>query len=329
MVDTKLTMRLDGRDRMKHMGRKWAIVLAGGGGTRLASLTTRGGVAVPKQFCTVNGGPTLLQLALRRAERTAGRGRVSVVVAPEHRPWWEEDLRRTAGASVVVQPHNRGTAAGVLLPLTAVCGQDRNTTLFILPSDHWVADETILSREIERAGRAVDAEPDTVALLGIEPDAPDPGYGWILPGPSTAPGVFRVKTFVEKPAPRTALDLLAAGAVWNSFLIVARARTLCALYEKRLPALWHSMRAALDAGAHAMYADLPSHDFSRDILVGAEPFLRLLRVPECGWTDLGTPERVAALVERSRTCRGLRRSRPRGRVDLAWAMPVHLSGGSQ
>jgi mannose-1-phosphate guanylyltransferase len=309
---------------MNRMERRWGIVLAGGEGTRLASLTTRGGVAVPKQFCTVNGGPTLLQLALRRAEQAAGRGRVSVVVAPEHRHWWEEDLQDCADVSVVVQPHNRGTAAGVLLPLTAVCGQDRDTTVFILPSDHWVADERILNREFQRAGHAVAAEPDTVVLLGIEPDAPDPGYGWILPGRSTAPGVFRIENFIEKPAPRTALELLAAGAVWNGFLIAARARTLCALYEKRLPALWHHMRAALDADAHAMYADLPRHDFSRDVLVGIEPLLRLLRVPECGWTDLGTPERVAALVGGARTLQAPRRSRPRNRIDLAWA----LAGGT-
>jgi len=309
---------------MKRIDRRWAIVLAGGQGTRLSSLTMRGGVAVPKQFCTVNGGPTLLQLALRRAERIAGRGRVSIVVAPEHRHWWDEDLRSYVDARVVVQPHNRGTAAGVLLPLTAVCGQDRDTTVFILPSDHWVADEKILNRELQRAGRAVDAEPDTVVLLGTKPDAPDPGYGWILPGLETAPGVFRIETFIEKPAPRTALELLATGAVWNSFLIAARARTLWALYEKRLPTLWHRMRAALDPDAHAQYAELPSHDFSRDMLAGAEPLLRLLRVPECGWTDLGTPERVAASVERARTRRASRRSWPRDRVDLAWA----LAGGT-
>jgi mannose-1-phosphate guanylyltransferase len=308
---------------MNRVERRWAIVLAGGDGTRLASLTTSGGVTVPKQFCTVNGGPTLLQLALRRAERAAGRGRVSIVVAPDHRQWWEEDLRGNAGASVVVQPHNRGTAAGVLLPLTAICAQDGDATVFILPSDHWVGDERTLNRELRRAGRAVDAEPDTVVLLGIEPDAPDPGYGWILPGPSTAPGVFGVESFIEKPAPRTALELLAAGAVWNSFLIAARARTLWTLYERRLWVLWHRMRIALDPDAHAMYADLPRYDFSRDMLVGAEPLLRLLRVPECGWTDLGTPKRVVAMVERARTCRGSRRSWPRGRVDLVWALAGH------
>lgn len=311
---------------MKRMNRRWAIVLAGGQGTRLASLTTHEGVAVPKQFCTVNGSPTLLRLALRRAERVAGRGRVTMVVAPEHRQWWEEDLRRETRANVVVQPHNRGTAAGILLPLADVRGPDHDTTVFILPSDHWVADERVLNRELHRAARVIDEEPDTVALLGIEPDTPEPQYGWILPGPSTAPGVFRVGAFVEKPAPQAALELLGAGAVWNSFLIAARARTLRALYEKLLPVLWRQMQAALDPGADATYAELPKHDFSRDLLEGAVPLLRLLRVPECGWTDLGTPERVAACVRRGLAYRrvGPPWSPPRDRVDLA----LRLAGGN-
>ena len=309
--------------------RRSAIVLGAGDGTRLRALTTRAGVAVPKQFCMLNGGPSLLQLALRRAESVVGARRVTTVVASSHRRWWERDLRALGDLRVVVQPHNRGTAAGVLLPLADVHGRDPDAIVFILPSDHWVADEHVLARELDRAGDVVEAEPEAVALLGIEPDSAEPGYGWILPGRATAPGVSRVEAFVEKPALAQALDLLSAGAVWNSFLLVARARTLWALYEKRLPELLERMQLALatgdparDARVWRMYAELPAHDFSRDVLSGAEDALRLLRVPECGWTDLGTPERVAACVERvlSHPAAGLVLPPPRARIDLAWAL---------
>ena len=306
-----------------------AIVLGAGDGTRLSALTTRGGIAVPKQFCMLNGGPSLLQLALRRAERVVGARNVTTVVASSHARWWEKDLRGMSDLRVVLQPHNRGTAAGVLLPLAAVHRQDPDATVFIVPSDHWVSDERVLARKLERAGDVVEAEPDTVALLGIEPDSAEPGYGWILPGRATAPGVFRVDTFVEKPALAAALELLASGAVWNSFLLVARARTLWSLYEQRLPELLERMQRVLAlgdparaAGARRLYAELPVHDFSRDVLAGAEDALRLLRVPECGWTDLGTPERVAACVERvlSNPRAVLPLPRPRARIDLALAL---------
>ena len=132
-------------------------------------------------------------------------------------------------------------------------------------------------------------------LLGIEPTAEDPDYGWIVPGPGT--GTVRpVAAFVEKPPPRTARELQAQGAVWNSFLMVARAATLLGLYAARLPDLLAAFRQARPhlrpRRATRLYEQLPTSDFSRDVLTGSEVGLRFRTVPDCGWTDLGTPERV-------------------------------------
>jgi len=72
-----------------------------------------------------------------------------------------------------------------------------------------------------------------------------------------------------------------------------------------------------------IYEDLSVRDFSRDVLQGAERDLRLMRVPECGWTDLGTPERVAACVERVLSDPAARMAAPpsqAARIDLAWAL---------
>ena len=89
----------------------WALVLAAGEGSRLRSLTTmRSGVAVPKQFCSLQGGPSLLQEALQRAEAVAPRARICTIVAEQHRRWWEGPLWSLPAQNVIVQPDNRGTA---------------------------------------------------------------------------------------------------------------------------------------------------------------------------------------------------------------------------
>src|SRR5574341_1084165 len=93
----------------------WAIVLAAGDGTRLRELTGD----VPKQFCRLAGERSLLALALARAGRVAARERTLVVVAERHRRWWAGELAGHPAENVLVQPENRGTAAGILLPLLA------------------------------------------------------------------------------------------------------------------------------------------------------------------------------------------------------------------
>jgi mannose-1-phosphate guanylyltransferase len=313
---------------MNRTANRWAIVLGAGDGTRLSALTTLRGVAVPKQYCQLNGGPSLLELAVRRAGRVVPADRVAVVVARAHRAWWEKDLAALPPDNVVVQPANRGTAAGVLLPLANVWARDPDARIAVLPSDHWVANEEVLAERIDAAFEAVERDPESVVLLGIEADAPDTGYGWILSGPEATHGVRTVEAFVEKPDPSTARELFANGAVWNSFLMVASARALWRLYERRLPALADRF-AALHADGEppcaaydVLYADLAVNDFSRDLLQGAEPDLRLLAVPRCGWSDLGTPERLALCVEQLhlRPVAPPRHATRPARVDLLWAL---------
>jgi mannose-1-phosphate guanylyltransferase len=102
----------------------WALVLAAGEGSRLRALTTTNGVAVPKQFCSLQGGPSLLQEALHRAEAVAPRTRICTIVAEQHRRWWQGPLWALPSQNIIVQPENRGTAAGLLLPLLHIEARD-------------------------------------------------------------------------------------------------------------------------------------------------------------------------------------------------------------
>src|SRR5262245_36185476 len=103
------------------MGHDWALILAGGEGSRLRSLTmTATGVAVPKQFCSFGGEASLLHDALSRAQTVTTPEHVCVVVAEHHRLWWQALDLRIPNQNVIEQPLNRGTATGILLPLLRI-----------------------------------------------------------------------------------------------------------------------------------------------------------------------------------------------------------------
>jgi mannose-1-phosphate guanylyltransferase len=282
----------------------WAIVLAAGEGTRLRSLTTDStGRPTPKQYCSLFGGSTLLQDALRRGHAIAGHERLCAIVAAQHGEWSTHLLAALAPGNVITQPSNRGTANGVLLSLLSVLTRDPQARVLFLPADHFVEDETRLAVAIRTALADIDASPDQMSLIGIEPDDADPELGYVVPGDAIA-RARRVVRFVEKPSRSLAADLLAQGAVWNSFIFAATGTTLLAMLRDRMPAIVDSMETALArvaAFAHSaaldeLYATLPDVDFSRDVLANAVPQLRVVAAKECGWSDLGTPRRIGEVV---------------------------------
>lgn len=307
---------------MAAHGHTWALVLAAGEGSRLASFTTGlDGRCTPKQFCSLNGGRSLLGDALARAARLVPRERILVVVARQHAELWRHELAGHPAHNVIVQPENRGTAAGILLPLVVLRARDPQAAVYVVPSDHFVADEVRLAAAARAALGELRAGRHALTLLGIEPDAPETGYGWILPGPA-AGATRRVERFIEKPERAAARLLLDEGALWNSFLLLARVDGLLALAERRLPGLAFALHASLVAGGDALellYADLPTRDVSRDVLQGSEDELRVSAVPHCGWSDLGTPERVLACLEALEARAAMRGARARGSRQRAGA----------
>ncbi|MFO1078057.1 MAG: sugar phosphate nucleotidyltransferase [Planctomycetota bacterium] len=286
--------------RSRAVSHRFGLVLAGGSGKRLESLTTdANGRAVPKQYRSLLGRRSLLGDALARAERLVTRSHIVTVVAAQHEPFWRRELADRTTENVVVQPRNRGTAAGVLLPLLAIAARDPAAVVTLLPSDHFVADEESLIAALRRAQAAAARLPTKVLLVGVQPDGPEADYGWILPGTAGGP-VRPVRSFHEKPPAAAAAVLLRAGALWNSFLVVATARALIRLFRMRLPDLLDPLRAVLahhdPALTQRFYDAVTEHDFCRHVLEGAETDLGLCVAPSCGWTDLGTPHRVATCL---------------------------------
>lgn len=333
---------------MPHSAAPWGIVLAAGDGTRLRALTTvQHELAVPKQFCSLRGGPTLLGDTIARAHALGiPSDRVVTIVAAQHRQFWQPEIEAGGDATLdsrnlVVQPHNRGTAAGLLLPLLVVLERDPDARVVVLPSDHHVERPSVLRRSVQRALEVADTEREAVSLLGMAAESPEADYGWVVPEPGSVP-VRRVARFVEKPSRAEAADLRARGGLWNSLVIVARGRALLELLAQRLPWLTSLFLQAfgIPAGSarsavfRQIYDDLETFDLSKHVLQGAEHTLRAVEVAPCGWTDLGTPERVAACLSRTRFAPSATAALPRRRLrplvvlDRAQASTARRAGRS-
>jgi len=281
----------------------WVLVLAAGDGTRVRDLTRdRQGNRAPKQFSSIDGCQSLLGATLGRAKRIAPPERIVAIVAAQHRRWWESELDAIPADNVIVQPENRGTASGVLLPLLWITQREEDATIVVLPSDHFVESEEALEGAVNECLSAVNHSDVGVVMLGFKPVCPEMEYGWIVPCPHESSCPYHVSSFREKPDAETAASLLDQGGLLNSFILVARSRPLLNMFGDQLPDLWQEFNRSLatdDADRWGqrnltlLYRSLPVLDFSKDLLEKTEKSLWVYPVPACGWADLGTPERLA------------------------------------
>jgi mannose-1-phosphate guanylyltransferase len=287
----------------------WAVVLAGGEGMRLRSVTRAiVGDDRPKQYVPLISADSLLRQTVARAARLSPRERTLVVSQQRHAGWLAADLGAHRAPKLLLQPENRDTAAGVLLPVYWIAARDPNATVVVYPSDHFVLEEAAFVAHVAEVVAFLDRQSDRIVLLGARAMEPDTEYGWIEPGDAvgaTASGpICRVARFREKPTPQAAAMWMARAWLWNTFVMVAKASTLVSVADVLLPGLHHRLTAAAPflgtrREARALeqaYASLPRQNFSETVLQAGLPFLAVSALPPLTWSDLGTPQRLFKLL---------------------------------
>jgi mannose-1-phosphate guanylyltransferase len=268
------------------------------------------GRTIPKQYCAFVGTRSMLQHTLLRADRLGKREQQRTVIARAHQNEAQIQLADRWEESVIVQPANRETLAGIFLPLTHVYARDSMATVVIYPSDHFIYPQKNFVYMMERAIQATDELPHTIVLVGALSNSPETDYGWIYPGRevwrSGDYSVQEVRQFLEKPSRADAEEAMARGGVWNTLIIAAKAHTLWQLGWSYTPEiLKHFERLYSVIGTsreravlESIYETMPVRNFSRDLLTPAASRIGVMCMKDVMWSDWGQKERIIETLGR-------------------------------
>jgi mannose-1-phosphate guanylyltransferase len=287
------------------------MVLAAGDGTRLQGYIQEiRGENLPKQYVNFIGRRSMLEHTVDRAEKLISPRQIVTVVSKQHLRFAavQHQLARQLPANVILQPENKETLPGILLPLMHVYKRCPEAIVALFPSDHFILKEDRFMDHVAQAARAVAHDSSRVVLLAIESQEPETEYGYVLPraneGGLNLWGTRSAARFVEKPNAATARALIDSGALWNTMIMVFKVRTLFDLVEEHCPSIYlRFMRILAALGSDdettiisEIYRTLEPVNFSKaflEELAAVSPEL-ITVLPVCGvsWSDWGSPERL-------------------------------------
>lgn len=282
----------------------YSVIIAGGKGTRFWPLSR---AQRPKQLLKILSNRSLIDATAERVHALTQSSRTLVVTVAEQVEAMRKELRALPRRNFIAEPQGKNTAPCIGLAALEVLQRDPAGVMIVLPADHWVADMKAFQRTLN-AAVALAVRHGNLVTIGIRPDYPETGYGYIMKGKAIAgPGAastYQVSKFTEKPTEAVAKKLIRQGSLWNSGIFVWKAATLLELLNRYQPEIGARLGAINEASNGKSlgnpnpklraviareYKKMPSVSIDYAVLEKAGAEGKVLTVEaDFGWSDVGS-----------------------------------------
>ncbi len=295
MVPNVAAQRCYNSIHMNTASHRYAVVVAGGSGTRLWPLSRRD---LPKQMQKFVSDKTLIDETVDRLSGIIPSENIFISTSVNYADKIKELLPNIPPENIIVEPTSRGTTAAFALFAATIYDMDPDAAIFSLASDHAVTGSNEFRSAIEETYHFIETNPGNIALVGIKPDRPDAGLGYIKIDAviQEDPLAFSVEKFIEKPSLAVAKTYLRTDEYyWNAAYYGFKAKTLLDAYEDADPEIMQWIRSFMKSGSADDFAKVPIK--AQEIeFIDSSKYPLVLIPAEFQWSDIGNWQALHSLL---------------------------------
>lgn len=278
-----------------------ALIMAGGKGTRFWPLSTE---EKPKQFLNLVGNKTMIQMTIERILPIIPMERIFVCTAEKYVSLVKEQLPGLPEKNIIVEPEGRNTAPCIALSALVIKKYYKSSTMVVLPSDHLIKDEERFRNILITGSKFLESNYDGILTLGMKPDRPETGYGYIQFGNDIELGIKKVNQFVEKPNLELAKIYLSEGTyLWNGGMFLWKTEHIINEIKKYVPNTYEVLHnierideKEIQNFINRNYKKTDSTSIDYAVLEKSDKIFVL--PSEIGWDDIGTWKSIERYKEK-------------------------------